>query len=74
MAGSLLDDPDLGQRAMLRWQRRVFELWRISPRQRCCVEDLQAATVECNNLLIQIESKCVSNRLSDKIDATHIVT
>ena len=74
MVGSLLDDPDLGQRAMLRWQRRILELLRIFPRQSCCVENLQAATFECNNFLIQIERICASHQLGDKIDATHIVT
>ena len=74
MVGSLLDDPDLGQRAMLRWERRVFELWWIFPRQSRFVEELQATTVECNHFLIQIERKCASNQLGDKIDATHIVT
>ncbi len=74
MAGSLLDDPDLGQRAVLRRRRRFFALLRTGCRGERCTEDQTAAAVQCCNLFMELRRRRMLNRIGSKVDTNHFVT
>jgi len=73
MAGNLLDDPDLGQRAMLRRQRCFFALLRTGWCRHCRIDD-QAAAVQRCGVFLEFQSRRILNRIGSKIDTTYIIT
>ena len=74
MVGRFLDNPDLGERAVLRRSETSMALLRISRRSDSRIADQNATSVPFCDLRLQIKRRFVSNRLSGKIDTTHIVT
>ena len=73
MARSLLDDPDLGQRAMLRRQWSIAALQSTRGCSDCRIEDKTATVIQRCNAFMQSRRKLVSNRLGNHIDTWRVV-
>ena len=74
MAGSFLDDPDLGQRAMLRRQWHLFALLRTGWYRDRCIEDQTATAVQRCSVFTEFQIRRILNRIGSKVDTTHVVT